>query len=171
MSEAWVQGLLDLCGDTPNSSSETQLWCLRFASRKRLRGRDSIVSLENFSAQRGNIGETWRHDCGNGLLDLNQSGVLLMDFCASRWMAITSPMLEHKMVYKCAWNQNTLGQRLMMIDFAVTLSDLWCMWLVVIWISWRGRLPKRRDLPKRVVRTVWECLAKACVREVFSSHH
>ncbi len=178
-------GLLLSCVPTSSTEYPALLGSLGRVLESALTG-DSVVLLGDFNAHLARDSDTWRGVFGrNGPHDLNPSGVLLLDFCASYSLFITNTMFEHKGVHKCTWHQDTLGWR-SMIDFVVVSSDvrpyvldIWVRrgaelstdhHLVVSWIRWWGRKLDRLGRPKRTVRVCWERLAESPIREIFNSH-
>ena len=99
-----------VCAYAPNSSSEyaafleVLAWALQGAPV------GDFNTLGDFNVHVSNDGDTRRDVIGkNGLPDLNLSGFLLLDFCASNGLFIMNTMFKHKDAHKCTWYQSTQG--------------------------------------------------------------
>ncbi|XDV22637.1 hypothetical protein PO909_027493 [Leuciscus waleckii] len=174
--EQEIHSLTVVCAYGPNGSAEypVLLGSLEGVLESAPTG-DSVVLLGDFNAHVGSDSDTRRGVIGrNDPPDLNPSGVLLLDFCASHSLSITNTMFKHNQ------HQDTLGRR-SMIDFVVVYSDIRPYvldtrvkrgaelstdhHLVVSWIRWRGRKLNRFGRPKCTVRVCWEIF-----REIFNFH-
>ncbi len=96
------RSLTVVCAYGPNGSTEYPALLESLGRVLESAPTGDFVLLGDFNAHVGSDSDTWRSVIGrNGPPDLNPSGVLLFDFCASYSLSITNTMFEHKGVHQC----------------------------------------------------------------------